>query len=152
MMRPRELPRLPSLGLATLSLVVGCAGGGNNGQAACLDSLDLTCAPLYVAANFEDVFEGTLLPSCSVGNSACHAPAGAKGGLVFDAEDPDAAWTALREPTGAEPRVVPGDPACSPLIQRLHSAETGFQMPPGMTLSEPERCAVTLWVLDGAQR
>lgn len=151
-MHPGELAWSRPLGVAILTVLFGCAGGESGDGEACLDGLDLSCAPLYVATSFDDVFESTLIPSCSVGNSACHAPAGGKGGLTFDVDDPDAAWTALREPVDAEPRVVPGDPACSSLIQRLHSAETGFQMPPGMLLSEPERCAVTLWVLDGAQR
>ncbi|MDP6944953.1 MAG: c-type cytochrome domain-containing protein, partial [Myxococcota bacterium] len=117
-----------------------------------LQDLETNCDPLYLPTTFDNVFERTLEPGCALGSSSCHAPEGAKGGLVFDALDPDAAWTALLEPLNTEPRVVAGDPACSPLVHRIVSDDSAFQMPPGTGLSAPEWCAVVHWILEGASR
>ena len=118
----------------------------------CLAALPAECAPLYVASSYDEVLEKTLIPSCSVGGGACHAPQGAKGGLIFDAQNPDQSWSALVDGDGGPPRVVAGDAECSPLVHRLLSTEPGVQMPPGKALSEAERCAVVQWIRAGAPR
>lgn len=146
------------LGVVTAVYLVasGCDAGGGDGDTApvCADALalDLDCDPLYLPTTFDKVFTQTLVPGCAIGTSSCHSPVGAKGGLAFDAADPDAAWASLVEPSDSDPRVVGGVPECSPLVHRLVSDDTAFQMPPGTLLTEPERCAIMHWIRDGALR
>ena len=49
-------------------------------------------------------------------------------------------------------RVVPGDPACSQVIQRMHHEDPALIMPPGPGLSDAEICAVQKWIEQGAAR
>jgi hypothetical protein len=49
-------------------------------------------------------------------------------------------------------RVEAGDAACSLVMQRIHSDDPSFQMPPGRRLIESERCAVQKWIENGAMR
>jgi hypothetical protein len=53
---------------------------------------------------------------------------------------------------GGKARVIPGGAPCSELIVRTHSLDKPWQMPPGTALSEGERCALRLWVEQGALR
>ena len=133
---------------------IGCDSAVNEPVAAptCLDEITTICDPLYLPTTFDNVLEKTLVPKCAIGGSSCHGVEGAKGGLVFDLSAPDDAWTALVEPPDIAPRVLPNDPACSSLIERLHSTDPVYQMPPGTPLTEPERCAVILWIANGGER
>ncbi|MDD9936702.1 MAG: hypothetical protein OXT09_24030 [Myxococcales bacterium] len=128
-------------------------GAGNGSQPpACLEPLDLDCAPTF-APTFEGFFDNQLSTTCgSTGTGvSCHGPDGAQGELVLD--DADTAYDQLLGPgTDGEPRVIPNDPECSPLIQRLESDDPTFVMPVGGKLSDGERCAVRQWVANGAQR
>lgn len=126
------------LGIA-LVLLLGCSGDDET----CL-TVDSSCQPLY-EPTFDEVFSRTLAVKCGVPGGACHAAEGARGGLVLD--DPEQAHSML-----LDGRVVPGDPGCSPLVQRLESRQAGFGMPPGNPLTEAERCALIRWIADGAER
>lgn len=113
-----------------------------------MEDLSTDCAPLY-EPSYEQVFSRTLAPTCAPPGSACHAASGAKGGLVF--EDADQAYAMLLGQTDGEQRVLPGDPACSPLVIRLE-ADDSTVMPPGAALSAAERCSVIQWIANGAER
>src|SRR5687767_3068003 len=103
---------------AMLPLVTACPAGD-----ACVEVDVTTCAPLY-APTFENVFSRTLVPTCGVEGSSCHAPEGARADLVFaDADDSHAALL--------DGRVEPGDPSCSLLVRRIESDDRDFKMPPG---------------------
>ena len=53
---------------------------------------------------------------------------------------------------GAAPRVIPGDPSCSLVVERMVSEDPKQLMPPGSMLSEAERCVIVQWIQDGAKR
>jgi len=50
-------------------------------------------------------------------------------------------------------RVLPGDPSCSILMERLEVNDANLRMPPGPTpLSAGERCDFVQWIMNGAPR
>jgi hypothetical protein len=117
------------------------------GPATCVDPPPAGCAPLY-SPTYDEIFTRTLQPTCGKSGSSCHSAQGAQGGLVF--ENADDAYRRLTDPN--RPRVVPGDPACSMMIERLSSDDPMRRMPPGRALSEPERCSISKWIEAGAKR
>jgi Planctomycete cytochrome C len=138
-----------SSSLAAALLACACGGSGDTEPAPqCSTNLDLTCAPLYTPT-FDQVFTRTLQPTCAQAGGSCHSAEGAMGGLVF--ADPDAAYAALLGKSGAKPRVVAGDAACSLIVERLY-ADGAQVMPPGAPLADAERCAVVQWIQNGAKR
>ena len=137
--------RISSL-LAGIVLACGCSD--SEPAQACVQTLDLACAPLY-SPTFDQVYARTLQPTCALAGASCHSSEGAMGGLVF--ADPDSAYEALLGQSGAAARVVAGDAACSELVERLYAP--GAQvMPPGSPLADAERCAVVQWIQNGAKR
>jgi hypothetical protein len=132
-------------------LGLGCA------VAACTDppltcvpapALDLTCAPLY-APTYDNLFTNTFVPKCGTGGKSCHASEGAQAGLIFD--NADDTYHRLLDPFAD--RIVPGDPSCSVLVERVFSTEARWHMPRGAaSLPAPERCALVQWVAAGALR
>ena len=139
--------------LAGLAAVAGLGGTAcKDPPLYCVDTLDLTCAPLY-PPTFDNVFKDTLIPECSTGGGSCHTPAGHQAGLSFDKTDPHAAYLQLLMPSSEFPdreRVAPGDPACSVLIERIYSGTDRWHMPRGKTLADNEKCAIAQWVARGA--
>ncbi|HLU68918.1 MAG TPA: c-type cytochrome domain-containing protein [Kofleriaceae bacterium] len=134
----------PLAALLVPVLLAGCPG-----EPPCLDQVAVDCAPLY-EPTYDEIFARTLLPTCGQEGTACHAPEGARAGLVF--ADPDQAYSLLLGEGGAPARVLPDQPECSPLLVRIESDDRSFQMPPGQMLSEAERCAIRKWVAAGAPR
>tara|TARA_R110002096_G_scaffold143328_5_gene299417 strand:+ start:70522 stop:70845 length:324 start_codon:yes stop_codon:yes gene_type:complete len=103
------------------------------------------CQPSYEPV-FERVFTQTLEQRCQ--GPGCHGGpdlASYKGGIrVAEIEE---TYSMLLE-SGA---VIPGDAACSPLVFRLEGGGRGF-MPPVTPLSAGERCAIQMWIAEGAPR
>jgi hypothetical protein len=135
--------------LAALTLAAcGSAPAGDAGDA-CLADLALDCAPLYDPPAYTTIFEKILRPSCATGDGTCHTADAAAGGLTLD--DVEGAYAQLVQ--GDRARVVPGDPACSRLVERLEAATASTRMPPGPTpLLEAERCTIIRWIAEGAAR
>jgi hypothetical protein len=127
---------------AVVPAALALAGCGDTLEPA---EIDPDCAPLY-EPTFANVHAQTLRPDCALGG--CHSEQSARGELAL--ADPDTAHQHLLDP--ARPRVIPGDPAHSELVMRLYTRSSDFLMPPGGRLAESERCAVALWVLQGAPR
>jgi len=125
---------------AAFLLAAGCGGSSD-----CVEGLSLECAPLY-EPTFDQVFAKTLLPTCAQAGSSCHASTGKQGGLSF--EDADASYQLLID----RALVLPGDAACSPLIERIAANDPEKLMPPGRALSDAERCSIVRWIADGAKR
>jgi len=121
------------------ALVVGCGDGAH----ACVKDLPSSCDPLY-PPEFHELFTRTLHPTCAVAGPSCHSSEGGKGGMVYETED--VAYSLLLERA-----VVPGDPACSLVVEKLTSSDPTFQMPPGAPLSPAEQCVVISWIRDGAK-
>ena len=110
-------------------------------DSACVE-VSLDCNALY-APTFDNVFSMTLEAKCGI-DGPCHNSTRRAGGIVY--EDADQAHDLL-----LQSRVVPGDPGCSVLVQRLESTG-GRVMPPGAPLSEQERCSIRQWIANGAER
>jgi hypothetical protein len=138
---------------------VGCGGDDSSSHAAdaggmCTAALPLDCQPAFPPTY--DMIYGQLL-SKTCGNpgtgGSCHSAVGKQGGLVL--ADIDGAYTALVTDKNKDglTRVLPNDPACSILEERLESSDPAIRMPLGnAALSEPLRCAVRQWIAMGAPR
>lgn len=128
--------RLALLGLA---IVAGCRQ-----PLECVE-VDASCAPLY-PPTFDNAYNNTFKQDCAKGG--CHVPPSPKGGMDLSTED--SAYAALLD--SHHDRVVPGDPSCSQIIERTTTTDSDWHMPPGAMLSDPERCALSLWIAAGALR
>jgi hypothetical protein len=114
----------------------------------CVDTM-ASCEPLY-EPTFDNVFDNTLRPTCGSEGTACHGAEGAQGGVVF--EEIEASYAVLTEASEGEPIALPSDASCSLLMQLITSADEAFAMPPGDPLSAEERCAIQMWIDQGASR
>jgi hypothetical protein len=135
-----------------LVLVAGCGDEPADDGDGCLEALALDCQPAY-PPTFRNLFDNELGNTCgsSVTGSSCHSAQGAMGGLVL--ETFDAAHAHLLGEADGRARVLPGDPECSLLMQRLESTDTQFRMPPGASsLPENVRCAFRQWIANGAEK
>jgi hypothetical protein len=138
-------------GALSTILAAGCGSDDTGSTPSCVEDLDLACQPLVSPPTFQAVYDTTLQPTCASGRGTCHSADGAMGGLVF--EDPDTAYDLLVGSTGGRARVLPGDPACSLVIERLESDDRAFRMPPGNDpLPAPEICTIVQWISEGANR
>jgi hypothetical protein len=72
------------------------------------------------------------------------------GGLVF--ENIDMSYALLLGQNGGKARVIPGDPACSLVVEKLESTDPTFRMPPGTPLLPGEQCTIVQWIAQGAKR
>lgn len=139
--------RLAAWAMCFVPALGGCGDGGGR---ACV-TIDPSCTPLY-APTFDNIYENTLHKTCAQ-TAVCHSREGAMGGLVY--EDPDEAYRLLlgqMAPKVGDAKVLPGDAACSELVERIESANVSFQMPPGKPLLAAERCAIEQWIAAGAKR
>jgi hypothetical protein len=142
-MRFRGLPG-PSL-LFSAALLVGCKGN----EASCVTGISTECAPLY-APTFDQIYARTLAPTCAQPGMDCHGSAGVQGGLFFTT--PDSAYSLLLGHADGHARVIPNDPACSILVERIEASDASRLMPPGAPLSPAEQCSIIQWISQGAQR
>ena len=101
------------------------------------------CAPQYEPV-FDSVYINTIQRSCGVGANSCHGSSSAAGNL--DLSSPMVAHEQLLEKN----RVIPNDPACSVMVQRMNHSDSSLLMPPGSPLSPAEICAVQKWIEAGA--
>jgi hypothetical protein len=133
-----------------MASVLGCSSPDPPPPAtSCVANLPASCTPLY-APTFDQLYTRTLHPTCAQSGGACHASAGAQGGLVF--EDADASYALLLGQKDGRVRVKPNDPACSLLVEHLESSDPSQVMPPGGMLSAAERCDFEQWIRNGAKR
>jgi hypothetical protein len=124
----------------------------DGGSGSCLAPLSLECRPSFEPADFEQIFENVLRPSCgsSASGTQCHGAEGRQAGLVL--ADRDEAYASLLGEDDGRPRVIPGDPECSMLIQRIETSDRRLRMPLNSDpLSEGQRCAIRLWIAEGAE-
>jgi len=134
-----------------LACVAACGSGDDDPGLSCLDNLPVSCTPSF-PASYDQIYNQVFQQRCGTagGGSSCHGSMGKKGGL--DLSEPNAAYQQLLGSNG-NPRVVPGDPKCSILVERLESADANVRMPYGEApLSAGVRCAVQTWIQGGAAR
>lgn len=148
--RPLRCDRRPrALALVSLAIATTLAACNGDDGAQCLDPLPLDCSPTF-QPTYEAFYENQLRSTCSAGGTTCHGPDGAMGGLVLS--DMDQAYEYLLGGVDGRARVIPGQPECSLLMQRLESDDPTFVMPVGSKLMEGERCAIRQWIANGAER
>ena len=147
-------------GLALALMAAGCASGCGDDSAgddpdtgACLMDLPASCEPA-INPTYGEIYDKIIAQRCgTTGNgTACHGRSGMQGKLgLFSA---DVAYDALLgKDATARARVVPKDPSCSILMQRLESKDNSFRMPLGESALSPGlRCAIQLWIDAGAER
>jgi hypothetical protein len=112
-------------------------------------AIDETCAPLY-QPTFDNIYSNTLVPTCAPDGRSCHSRDGQAGGIEYS--DPDTAYDLLLGSADGRARVVPFDASCSLLVKRIETNRASQLMPPGDRLPEAERCAIELWIQNGAER
>jgi hypothetical protein len=123
----------------SLSLTA-CTDDGDDAPAQQCVEIDYEGCALLYPPTWEQVWQQTISTSCSGGGSACHA---GDVGLTFG--DQATAYEGLMH------EIVPGDPACSPVMVRLESEDPSFRMPPGNTpLAAGARCSIATWIANGA--
>lgn len=133
-----------------LSAAFNACGDSEPTEVQCLPEPTTTCTP-DINTDFASIQRSVFAPRCGTSGNACHGAAGRKGDLVL--ADPETAYKALLGQDGTQSRVIPGDPGCSPLLQRLELDNPKPRMPYGeKQLSEGLRCAVRMWIEDGAAR
>ena len=138
---------LVSLAFAALA---ACSSSSNDSPsgAACVAVPSADCKPLVDPPTFDAIYTQILRPSCQSGGVSCHGAAAASS-LSFSSAD-EAYAMLVGQGDGA--RVVPGDATCSQLMKRIMSDDPAVRMPRGSQLSEPETCAITKWIANGAPR
>jgi hypothetical protein len=116
----------------------------------CVEKLDVDCSVLlYSPPTFTKIYHELIQKDCTLGTS-CHSSDAAMGGLVLS--NADDTYDALLGVKGGVKRVIPRDPACSPLMVRLESRDPNYVMPQGMRYSEPALCDFIQWIKDGAEK
>lgn len=146
---PSGRPKFRALA-ALLFAAIGGACGEESEMAECLPEPTAACTP-EINTDFASIHRSLFAQRCGTTGGACHGPEGRKGNLVL--ADPDAAHKALLGQDGTAARVIPGDAACSSLLQRLETDDPTKRMPLGENkLSEGIRCAVRTWIEGGASR
>jgi hypothetical protein len=111
-------------------------------------TLNPDCAPLFDPPTYSLIFSNIFHPTCATPGT-CHAPPAPKGpGLSF--VDQAESYQLLLGTMGGRARVLPDNPGCSILAERLESKDPAFRMPPGSGLTDAELCAVVKWLVAGA--
>ena len=139
--------------LLVCALGSACGGGDDDGgdggdDPICIETLPADCV-MGFPATWDRVHNFVIQQSCGGPNGpTCHGPEGRQGDLVLF--DKEAAYRALLGTDGTHARVEPGDPACSPLMERLTTDDPVRRMPQGGKLDDSTICAVQKWIEQGA--
>ena len=136
-----------AIGLAT---VLACGDDGGNAPAPeCLPELPRDCNIVW--QNYDAIWDNAF-SSCGSATTGgfCHGAEGQMAGLLMS--DKDTAYDSLLGGNDGRARVIPGDPECSTLVQRIESEDAAFQMPPGGRMTAPQRCSIIQWIAQGANR
>src|SRR5262249_19996875 len=120
--------------VAIAVLFVACGHPADPGPA-CVD-LSVACRPLHDPPTYSVIYSTIFQPTCAAGLSTCHSPDAKKAGLFF--EDPAQAYRLLLGMADGRARVLPNDPGCSLLAERVESKDPNFRMPPGTGLMPAE--------------
>jgi hypothetical protein len=139
--------------LSCLVLVTASAACGDDGdgpELSCVEDLDAQCVPGF-PPTWDNVYEFVIELRCGGSSGvSCHGRDGLQGGLGLYSKT--AAYEGLVDGVGGEPRVIPHDPACSVLMERVETSDTSLRMPlQAAPLSAGDRCAIQQWIAAGAE-
>ena len=133
------------------AFAMGCGGDDDQGAPlTCVEDLPADCSAGF-NPTWPNVYANVVRQSCGgTGTGAsCHAAEGKQGGLELSSSA--IALSSLLGELDGRARVVPGDPECSILMERLESDDPVLLMPyKGTKLQDPTRCAVQKWIEMGA--
>jgi hypothetical protein len=150
-MRVRRAAGLRMSWTAALCLAgpLGCGGDDMVDGLTCVENLAKQCTPAF-PGTWDNVYEFVIQQRCGGGaGTACHGRDGMQGGLGLFSQN--AAYAALVDGEGGEPRVVPGDAGCSVLMERVVTSDLALRMPlRAAPLSAAEQCAIQQWISAGA--
>jgi hypothetical protein len=137
-------------GLLACVLALSCSSPTDPPPAPACVTVNANCQPLFDPPTYASLFTMILQPTCASGTHTCHTSDTKKGGLVF--EDATDSYNLLLG-MGADhrARVLPDNPGCSILMERLQSKDPAFQMPPGNPLSDAQICDFAKWLTAGAK-
>ena len=134
--------------------LIACGAGDDsiNATLACVRDLDEDCEP-SIPATFDSLYTNIVQVRCSVSGDSpsCHSAKSKQGGL--DLSTPARAYDGLVGKTkdGRE-RVLPGDPECSTLMERVEADDDTLRMPRNEErLAAGLRCAIQQWIAEGAK-
>jgi hypothetical protein len=135
------------LGLALVAMA--CGGDDGDAPLACVEDLPDVCTPGFTPS-WSGVYQNVVVSSCGVNlGTNCHGPEGKQGMLEMSSSS--GAYAALLGQDGTRARVLPKDPSCSILMERLTTPDPKLRMPLGGQLSASTICAVQQWIEQGAQ-
>lgn len=136
--------------IASAMAAASCSSPDPDPSPACA-TLNTSCQALYDPPSYTTIYTKIFQPTCAAGTGTCHtSDAGARrGGLFF--EDQVQAYQLLLGKTDGKARVLPANPGCSILAQRIVSKDPAFRMPPGSQgLLDGEICTIVKWLAAGA--
>jgi hypothetical protein len=133
--------------LGAAASVGGCSSPPPDPPALSCVTIDPTCQPLHDPVTYTTLFTTLFQPTCAIAGT-CHAPPNPQLGLSF--QDQAESYQLLLGSKGGRARVVPANPGCSVLIERLEAPDPNLRMPPGMGLSDAQICDVVKWLVAGA--
>ncbi|HKU39675.1 MAG TPA: c-type cytochrome domain-containing protein [Polyangiales bacterium] len=114
----------------------------------CVENLPTTCTPAFTPA-WAGVYQNVIMPSCGAAGTSCHGAEGKQGNLELSSSS--GAYAALLGKDGTRARVIPNDPSCSILMERVMSTDDTKRMPQGLpALSAAKICAIQQWIEQGA--
>jgi hypothetical protein len=140
--------RTITMTLFLASLATACGGDDSAEPLKCVE-VDPACVPGF-PATWDNVYKFVVAQNCGVtGGVACHGADARQGMLgMFSQKD---AFDGLVGGVGGHARVIPNDPSCSILMERLNATDPDVLMPyKGTQLSAADRCAVQQWIAKGA--
>jgi hypothetical protein len=135
--------------MCACALTVGGCGSDPPPAPSCV-TLRTDCSPLHRPPSFTNIFSKILQPTCAAGMGTCHTADVGMGGLAF--VDEASSYDLLLGKTDGKPRVLPDNPGCGILAQRLKATDPTFRMPKGDGLIDAELCDFELWLTAGAPR
>jgi hypothetical protein len=141
----------PRLWFCMALVVASAACGDDSGsELPCVEKLDTQCQEAF-PPTWDNVYEFVIEQRCGGSSGvACHGRDGLQGGLGLYSQT--AAYEGFVGGVGGEPRVLPGDPACSELMKRIETSDTDLRMPlQASALSAGDRCAIQKWIAAGAK-
>jgi len=149
-MRPTTKVSALVLAAAIDMTLPGCSGGSSSSAApACVPGLTPSCAATYAPPAFPTIFANILQPNCATGMGTCHTSDYGAGGLVF--ADQTTSYQLLLGTNTGVAYVIPGNPGCSTLMERLESTDPSYHMPRGPNfLSDGDLCTIVQWIAGGA--
>jgi hypothetical protein len=131
-------------------VLLSIGGCGPAAPDECLLATSTDCAVGY-SPTYTNIFQQSLRGTCGGPGVSCHGIDGAHAGLVFASEQES--YDLLLGNTGTRPRVIPGDPDASLLVQRLECSSPLRRMPLNSDpLPATVRCAIVKWIAAGAVR